>query len=217
MPFGSYQASSDDAIRNATRLIKEAGAHAVKIEGGHRAGLVERMRDAEISVVAHIGLTPQSVHRMSGYQVQGRSTEAIDRLYADAIALEAAGAVAIVLEGVPREVAAEITRRASVPTIGIGAGPDCDGQILVFHDLFNLTFSTSAKFVRRYADGAAFFGEALGRYRDEVVARSFPDDGESYHLSKNVLAQLATVEQGEDRHSQNELEPLSELEPSVRG
>ena len=216
MPFGSYQASSDDAIRNATRLIKEAGAHAVKIEGGHRASLVERMSEAEISVVAHIGLTPQSVHRMSGYQVQGRSTEAIDRLYADAIALESAGAVAIVLEGVPREVAAEITRRASVPTIGIGAGPNCDGQILVFHDLFNLTFSSSAKFVRRFADGAAFFGEALGRYRDEVTARSFPDDGESYHLSKEVSARLTLVEQRDSRQNQNELKRFSESEPSVR-
>lgn len=216
MPFGSYQVSAEDAIRNAARLIKEAGAHAVKVEGGRRrAALVERMTEAEISVVGHIGLTPQSVHRMSGYHVQGRSMEAIDGLYADAIALEAAGAVAIVLEGVPREVAAEITRRAGVPTIGIGAGPECDGQILVFHDLFNLTFSAPAKFVRRYADGAAFFGAALARYREDVAARSFPDDAESYHLSKEVRAQLAEEWREGVEHG-DELERLSELEDSVR-
>ncbi|MGA7155556.1 MAG: 3-methyl-2-oxobutanoate hydroxymethyltransferase [Acidobacteriaceae bacterium] len=217
MPFGSYQVSPEEAIRNAIRLIKEAGAHAVKVEGGAlRAPLVERMTEAEISVVAHIGLTPQSVHRMSGYHVQGRSMEAIDRLYADAIALEAAGAVAIVLEGIPREVAAEITRRVSVPTIGIGAGPDCDGQILVFHDLFDLTFSSPAKFVRRYADGVAFFGEALGRYRDDVLARSFPDDQESYHLSKDVRAQVAIDEHGDGRRGGEEMERFSELVHSVR-
>jgi 3-methyl-2-oxobutanoate hydroxymethyltransferase len=190
MPFGSYHASGSEAVRNATRLIKEAGAQAVKIEGGQRrAALVQRMTDAEISVVAHIGLTPQSVHRMSGYRVQGRTSDAIAELYADAIALEAAGAIAIVLEGIPREVAAEITARSGVPTIGIGAGPDCDGQILVFHDLFNLTFSSPAKFARRYADGAAFFAEALERYRDDVAARTFPSDAESYHLSREVREQ----------------------------
>ena len=142
MPFGSYHASTEDAIRNATRFIKDAGAHAVKVEGGQlRADLVQLLTEAEISVVAHIGLMPQSVHRMGGYRVQGRTSDAIDTLYADAAALEAAGAIAIVLEGIPREVAAEITARSGIPTIGIGAGPDCDGQILVFHDLFNLTFS----------------------------------------------------------------------------
>jgi 3-methyl-2-oxobutanoate hydroxymethyltransferase len=196
MPFGSYHASADDALRNATRFIKESGAHAVKIEGGElRAGLVRRMTEAEISVVAHIGLTPQSVHRMSGYKVQGRSVEAIERLYADAAALQDAGAVAIVLEGIPREVAAEITRRSGIPTVGIGAGPDCDGQILVFHDLFNLTFSAPAKFVRRYADGAEFFMNALDRYRSDVTKRTFPADAESYHLSREVIAQLNSNDQ----------------------
>jgi 3-methyl-2-oxobutanoate hydroxymethyltransferase len=196
MPFGSYQASSDEAIRNATRFIKEAGAHAVKIEGGERrADLVRRMTDAEISVVAHIGLTPQSFHRMSGYHVQGRSIEAIESLYADAAALQDAGAVAIVLEGIPREVAAEATRRCEVPTIGIGAGPDCDGQILVFHDLVNLTFSPPAKFVRRYADAATFFGSALERYRCDVTERTFPADAESYHLSREVAVQVEALEE----------------------
>ena len=194
MPFGSYHASSDEAIRNATRFIKESGAHAVKIEGGERrADLVRRMTDAEISVVAHIGLTPQSIHRMSGYHVQGRSMEAMESLYADAAALQDAGAVAIVLEGIPREVAAEVTARCAIPTIGIGAGPDCDGQILVFHDLFSLTFAPPAKFVRRYADAATFFGSALERYRTDVTSRTFPADAESYHLSREVAAQVKTL------------------------
>ena len=132
MPYGSYHASIDDATRNALRFIKDAGAQAVKIEGGaSRAELVHRLTDAEIPVVGHIGLTPQSVHSMGGYRVQGRTLAAMDRLAADARALEDAGAVAIVLEGIPRELAARITHQAAVPTIGIGAGPDCDGQILL--------------------------------------------------------------------------------------
>jgi 3-methyl-2-oxobutanoate hydroxymethyltransferase len=208
MPFGSYHASVSEGIRNATRFIKESGAHAVKIEGGERrAALVRRMTEAEISVVAHIGLTPQSFHRMSGYQVQGRSIEAIESLYAAAAALQDAGAVAIVLEGIPREVAAEVTARCTIPTIGIGAGPDCDGQILVFHDLFNLTFSSSAKFVRRYADAAGFFSNALDRYRSDVTSRTFPADEESYHLSRNVAAQLETVNAQSEAIQQSKLVP----------
>ncbi len=192
MPFGSYHVSAEDAVRNAVRLVKEAGAHAVKIEGGRtRAALVRHVVEAEIPVVAHIGLTPQSVHRMSGYQVQGRTAEAVEGLYADAEALQAAGAAAIVLEGIPREVAARITAHTCLPTIGIGAGPGCDGQILVFHDLVNLTFSPPAKFVRRYGDAAALFSRALQRYRDDVLSGGFPGDAESYHLPKKVTAELA--------------------------
>ena len=191
MPFGSYHASAGDAVRNAIRFVKDAGAQAVKIEGGQaRAELVRRLTEAEVPVVAHIGLTPQSVHSMGGYRVQGKTLDAMDRLSADARALEDAGAVAIVLEGIPRELAARITSESGVPTIGIGAGPDCDGQILVFHDLFNLTFSPSAKFARQYADGAAFFSSALQRYRDEVTQHHFPSDDESYHLSREVQAAL---------------------------
>jgi 3-methyl-2-oxobutanoate hydroxymethyltransferase len=201
MPFGSYHASTEEAIRNATRFIKEAGAHAVKIEGGQRrADLVQRVTEAEISVVAHIGLTPQSVHRMSGYRVQGRTYDAMEELYADALALEAAGAIAIVLEGIPREVAAEITARSGIPTIGIGAGPDCDGQILVLHDLVNLTFSPPTKFARRYADGAAFFANALERYRDDVTARTFPTDAESYHLPRDVREEREALQHLADLH-----------------
>jgi 3-methyl-2-oxobutanoate hydroxymethyltransferase len=142
---------------------------------------------------------------MSGYRVQGRTSDAVEELYADAMALEDAGAIAIVLEGMPREVAAEITARAGVPTIGIGAGPDCDGQILVFTDLSNLSFAPAAKFVRPYADGAAFFGEALARYREDVAARGFPSDAESYHLPSVVREQLDGLK------LLKELEPMDEV------
>jgi 3-methyl-2-oxobutanoate hydroxymethyltransferase len=196
MPYGSYHASARDAVRNGLRFIKEAEAQAVKIEGGStRARLVQRLTDAEVPVVGHIGLTPQSVHSMGGYRVQGTSLEAMHRLTADARALEDAGAIAIVLEGIPRELAASITAESAVPTIGIGAGPECDGQILVFHDLFNLTSSPPAKFTRQYADGAAFFASALAQYRDDVATHRFPNDGESYHLCREVkLAFEAALE-----------------------
>ena len=185
MPFGSYHTSPEDTLRNAIRFLKEAGAEAVKLEGGRdRAALVERLTRKEIPVVAHIGLTPQSLHRMGGYTVQGRSAPAIEALLADAAALEGAGAIALVLEGIPREVAAAITARATIPTIGIGAGPECDGQILVFHDFAGLTFAPSAKFVRRFADAGALLRDGLRAFRDEVTAQTFPSDAESYHLPR---------------------------------
>lgn len=189
MPYGSYHTGTEDTLRNAMRFIKEAGAEAVKVEGGaSRAGLVEQLTHAEIPVVGHIGLTPQSLHRMSGYRVQGRSMAAIDALMADAAVLEAAGAVALVLEGVPREVAARITASSGIPVIGIGAGPDCDGQILVFHDLFHLTFTSSAKFVRSFGDAETLLRKGIEQYRQAVAGGSFPNDAESYHLSSEVLA-----------------------------
>ncbi|MGA2814640.1 MAG: 3-methyl-2-oxobutanoate hydroxymethyltransferase, partial [Candidatus Acidiferrum sp.] len=151
LPFGSYHAGGRKAVENAVRFVKDGGAEAVKIEGGiSRLPIIHRILDAEIPVVGHIGLTPQSVHRMGGYKVQGKTAPAIDALLADATALDRAGVAAIVLEGIPREVAARITAQVATPTIGIGAGPDCDGQILVFHDLAGLTFHSPAKFVRRY-------------------------------------------------------------------
>ena len=193
MPWGSYHLSLDNAVANAVRFVKEAGAQAVKIEGGaSRAELVERLTSAEIPVIGHLGLTPQSVHRMGGYKVQGKSAAAINELLHDAHALESAGAVMLVLEGMPREVAARITTEVGIPTIGIGAGPDCDGQILVFHDLVNLTFSQPAKFVRQYGDAAALFRNAVEGYRRDVEERAFPADGESYHLPKDVAAALGT-------------------------
>jgi len=191
MPYGSYQLSVADGVANAARFIKESGAAAVKIEGGaSRCELVERLTYAEIPVVCHLGLTPQAVHRMGGYKVQGKTLAAAEELTRDARMLEAAGASLIVLEGMPREVAAIITSQLYVPTIGIGAGPDCDGQILVFHDIVNLSFSRPAKFVRQYADAAALFRNAIEKYVHDVEERSFPDESESYHLSKEVTDAL---------------------------
>ena len=158
MPFGSYHGTWL-RLGNAVRFVKEAGAEAVKIEGP-RVELVRALTEAEIPVVGHLGLTPQSIHRMGGYRVQARTAEAVLQLKADAHALADAGAGVLVLEGIPREVAAAITAELPIPTIGIGAGPDCDGQILVFHDLVNLTFAPQAKFVRRYADAAALIRDA---------------------------------------------------------
>jgi 3-methyl-2-oxobutanoate hydroxymethyltransferase len=181
MPFGSYHGTVAEALANAVRFIKEAGAEAVKIEGP-RIELVRALTDAEIPVIGHLGLTPQSIHRMGGYRVQARTAEAASMLKSDALALAEAGAAALVLEGVPREVAAEITAALPIPTIGIGAGPECDGQILVFHDLLNLTFAPPAKFVRRYADAGSLIRAAIEHYREDVEHRVFPSDEESYHL-----------------------------------
>jgi 3-methyl-2-oxobutanoate hydroxymethyltransferase len=182
MPFGSYHGPASEGVANAVRFVKEAGAEAVKIEGP-RVELVRALTQAEIPVVAHLGLTPQSVNRMGGYRVQARTAETVLQLKADAFALAEAGAGALVLEGVPREAAAAITAELPIPTIGIGAGPDCDGQILVFHDLVNLTFAPAAKFVRRYGDAAAVIRSAVEHYREDVERRAFPSDEESYHLS----------------------------------
>jgi 3-methyl-2-oxobutanoate hydroxymethyltransferase len=191
MPWGSYHVSLESGVANAVRFLKEAGAQAVKIEGGaSRAELVERLTSAEIPVIGHLGLTPQSVHRMGGYKVQGKTAAAINELLHDAHILESAGAVLLVLEGMPREVASRITAEVGIPTIGIGAGPDCDGQILVFHDLVNLSFTSPAKFVRRYGDAATLFSNAINGYRRDVEARAFPADSESYHLPKDAAAAL---------------------------
>ncbi len=191
MPYASYHVDVAEGVRNALRFVQEAGAEAVKVEGGrNRAELVQRLTDAEIPVIGHLGLTPQSLHRMGGYRVQGKSVLAAEQLIEDALALEAAGAVLMVLEGVPREVAARITEELTIPTIGIGAGPECDGQILVLHDLLNLTFAPAAKFVRRYADAATLVRNAVGGYRRDVETRSFPGDAESYHLPAEARASL---------------------------
>jgi 3-methyl-2-oxobutanoate hydroxymethyltransferase len=184
MPFGSYQGDQRAAVANAVRFVKESGAEAVKLEGGRsRADVVRAIVDAEVPVMGHIGLTPQSVHRMGGYKVQGKTMAAIEDLRADALALEAAGCFAIVLEGVPRELARIVTDELRIPTIGIGAGPDCDGQILVLHDMMTMIASPPAKFVRRYANVAGVMLEALEHYRRDVEAGKFPADEESYHLS----------------------------------
>jgi len=194
MPYGSYHVSPDEAIRNAARFIKEAGAEAVKIEGGEkRAELIRRIIDAEIPVTGHIGLTPQSVNVMGGYKVQGKSLTAVEQLMRDAVALDRSGVACIYLEGIPREVAAMITAEVATPTIGIGAGPDCDGQVLVYHDVLNLTFTPPAKFVRRYGDAAELISHAAQAFRADVISRQYPSDQESYHLPKETRAALETV------------------------
>jgi 3-methyl-2-oxobutanoate hydroxymethyltransferase len=197
MPFGSYHGSIEDAVANAIRFVKEAGAEAVKIEGS-RVELVRALADAQIPVIGHLGLTPQSVHRMGGYRVQARTADEAASLRVQARALARAGAGAIVLEGVPREAAAAITAELSIPTIGIGAGPDCDGQILVFHDLVNLTFSPAPKFVRRYADAALLMRTAIEHYREDVERRAFPADEESYHLPASTRRALRGDSASED-------------------
>ena len=187
MPYGSYQVSVEYTLRNALRFVKEAGSEAVKLEGGAaQASRVRALTEAEIPVVGHIGLTPQSVYRMGGYRVQGRSEAAAAQLRDDALALEDAGAIALVLEGIPRELAAQITGLLTIPTIGIGAGPECDGQILVFHDLFSLTFTKQPKFVRSFGNARELMEQGLQAFRESVTAGTFPSDAESYHMPNGV-------------------------------
>ena len=194
MPYGSYHVDEKEALRNAARLVKEGGAEAVKIEGGEkRADLIRRVVEAEIPVAGHIGLTPQSVNVMGGYKVQGKTLAAIEQLMRDAVALDKAGVACLYLEGIPREVAAMITAEVETPTIGIGAGPECDGQVLVLHDLLGLTFGPPAKFVRRYADVGAVITGAVQAYREDVLAGRYPSDSESYHLPRETQAALETI------------------------
>jgi len=182
MPFGTYQGDVNEALKNAVRFVKEAGAEAVKVEGGERRlEVIARLTEAEIPVMGHVGLTPQSVHSMGGYRVQGKTERAAEQLLRDARAVEAAGAFGIVLEGIPRELAAEITKSVRIPTIGIGAGPDCDGQILVLHDLLGLTFQEPPKFARRYANIGEVISQAVREYCEDVQGGAFPSDAESYH------------------------------------
>jgi len=194
MPFGSFHVTEDEALRNAARFVKEGGAEAVKMEGGEkRADLIRRVIDAEIPVAGHIGLTPQSVNVMGGYKVQGKSLQAIEQLMRDAVALDRAGVCCLYLEGIPREVAAMITAEVATPTIGIGAGPECDGQVLVIHDILNLTFGPPAKFVRRYGDAAALISDAVQAFRTDVLSHQYPSDSESYHLPKETQRALEDV------------------------
>jgi 3-methyl-2-oxobutanoate hydroxymethyltransferase len=191
MPFGSYHISDDQALTNAIRFIKEGGAEAVKLEGGScRAGLVKKLVESQIPVMGHIGLTPQSIHTFGGYRVQGRTLDSAAELQADAEALEEAGAFSIVLEGIPRELAAIITHRLRISTIGIGAGPDCDGQVLVYHDLLGLTLGQTAKFVRSYANLREVIHQALTHFRNDVTQGCYPDDSESYHWTSAMRAQF---------------------------
>lgn len=184
MPFMSYQASVDEAVKNAGRLVAEGSAEAVKLEGGAEFGdVIRKIVRAGIPVMGHIGLTPQSVHRMGGYVIQGRDEKKAARLLEDALALEAAGCYSLVLEGIPATVADTITSKLSIPTIGIGAGPRCDGQVLVIYDLLGMDPAFSPKFVKRYAQLHEVIGGAVGRYLDEVKTGAFPAEEHSFRMT----------------------------------
>lgn len=191
MPYGSFHISLEESVRNALRLVKEAGVEAVKIEGGERRlELIARLVEAEIPVMGHVGLTPQSINALGGFHVQGKSADAARQIERDARAVEAAGAFSIVLESVPRELAAQITAESHIPTIGIGAGPDCDGQILVFHDLVGFGTQHKPKFVRTYANLSDEISRAVSDYCADVRAGQFPADAESYHSAAELREHL---------------------------
>ena len=196
MPYGTYHTGADDAVRAALRLVKEGGAEAVKLEGGrNRVEVIRRLVSEEVPVMGHVGLTPQSLNKLGSYRLQAKTADAARRLVEDALMLEEAGVFAVVLEVVPREVAREVTRALRVPTVGIGAGPDCDAQILVTHDLLGLSFSRSSpRFVRQYADVRAAMNDAINRYAEDVRSGAFPSDAESYPLPADAAAQLKLAE-----------------------
>jgi 3-methyl-2-oxobutanoate hydroxymethyltransferase len=199
LPFLTYQVGVEDALRNAGRLIKDGGVDAVKLEGGvHVADTIRAIAAIDIPVMGHVGLTPQSVHRMGGHKVQGRKRgdKAGDRerVLADAHAVEDAGAFAVVLEGIPLDLAAEITESLSIPTIGIGAGMHCDGQILVLHDVLGLSQTVRPKFARRYADLWQTATAAIGAYAADVRAGAFPSEAHSFHPLVSVPPERRTAE-----------------------
>jgi 3-methyl-2-oxobutanoate hydroxymethyltransferase len=189
MPFGSFQVSDEDAVRNAIRFVKEAGADAVKLEGaGVMLSRVRAIVAAGIPVMGHIGLTPQSATMLGGFKAQGRSAEKAAALLQDARALESAGCFSIVLEAVPAPVAARVTRELAIPTIGIGAGAECDGQVLVWHDLLGLYEGHAPRFVKQYADLAEAIKTAVGAYVEEVRERRFPEEQHTYSMPEEELA-----------------------------
>ena len=192
MPYFSFHLSADETIRNASRFLKEGGAAAVKIEGASqkRLKLVEAMVEAEIPVMGHVGLTPQSIHHLGRYRVKGMGAEEGRRIVANAASLEKAGAFAVVLESVPVEIAEAVTRTLKIPTIGIGAGPACDGQVLVFHDMMGFSVGYMPKFVRKYADLHGVMSGAVEAYSRDVREGRFPDDATSYHLKPEVPAEI---------------------------
>ena len=192
MPFMSYQAEVEEAVRNAGHMLKEGGAQSVKLEGGrHVAETVRRMVQLGIPVMGHIGLTPQAVNQLSGYHVQGKSSQAAVELIEDARALDEAGAYAIVLESIPAPLSKIITEGVSVPTIGIGAGVHCDGQVQVFHDLLGLLADFVPKHARRYANLAETIKEAAAQYITDIQTQTFPSDKESHPMKKSVVDELA--------------------------
>lgn len=191
MPYGSFHVSLEESVRNAVRLVKEGGAEAVKVEGGERRiELIARLVESEIPVMGHVGLTPQSIHALGGFHVQGKTVDAARQLERDARAVEAAGAFSVVLESLPREIAARITEKLHIPTIGIGAGPECDGQVLVFNDLVGLTMGHKPKFARQYVNLAAEISRAVTSYCEDVRRGDFPSDAESFHTSAQLREQM---------------------------
>ncbi len=191
MPFMSYQTGPQEALRNAGRMLKEGGAQSVKLEGGVRvAETVRTIVEAGIPVMGHIGLTPQSINQIGGYKVQGKTPAAAVKLLSDALALEQAGAYAIVLECVPAQLAAEITGRVAIPTIGIGAGPHCDGQVQVFHDLLGLFTDFVPKHAKRYAEAGRLIVEAVRAYANDVHERRFPTEKESFIVDESVFSEV---------------------------
>ena len=205
MPFGSFQVSDEDAIRNGIRFVKEAEADAVKLEGaGPTISRVLALVGAGIPVMGHVGLTPQSATILGGFRAQGRTAEKAQRLLQDARALEAAGCFAVVLEAVPAEVATRITESLSVPTIGIGSGRGCDGQVLVFHDLLGLYEGKAPRFVKQYADLAAETKSALERYAADVRSGAFPSDEHTYSIPEDELAAFEAALSGSRAESETE-------------
>jgi 3-methyl-2-oxobutanoate hydroxymethyltransferase len=191
MPFLSFHISVEESLRNAGRLMQEAGAHAVKIEGGReRVAVVRALTESGIPVMGHIGLTPQTVHQLGGFRVQGKDVESARRLIDDAKALEEAGAFAVVLECVPAPLAKKVTQEVGIPTIGIGAGPDCDGQVLVNHDMIGLFGGHVAKFVRQYAQVGEIMKEAFKAYKEDVEKGTFPAEEHCYTIKEDVLDKL---------------------------
>ena len=187
MPFHAYQVSVEQGVGNAVRLVREGGAEAVKLEGGrNKFAVIEAILNVDIPVLGHLGLTPQSIHKFGGFRVQGKLKKKADEILRDAIELEKLGVFAVVLESIPMELAGKISESIRIPTIGIGAGKYCDGQILVFHDLVGFTDIYQPKFARKYADTHQIMKEALSNYIDDIHSGNFPDESESFHLNKDI-------------------------------
>ena len=195
MPYFSFHLSTEESVFNASRFIKEAGAQGVKIEGASkkRLKLIESLVEAEIPVMGHVGLTPQSIHHIGQFKVKGSEKGEARKVIQDAVNLEKAGVFAVILECIPMELAGIITEKLKVPTIGIGAGPRCDGQILVFHDLVGYSSGYLPKFVKKYADLHGIISQAVGKYKDDVIKGAFPDDEHSYHLKPEAARLLKII------------------------
>jgi 3-methyl-2-oxobutanoate hydroxymethyltransferase len=193
MPYFSFHLSVEESVFNASRFLKEAGAAAVKIEGASkkRLKLIEALVEAEMPVMGHVGLTPQSIHRLGEFRVRGKKADEAQKIITDALNLEKAGVFSVILECIPLELARIITEKLKVPTIGIGAGPYCDGQILVFHDLVGLSNGYLPKFVRKYADLCKIISQAVKAYMNDIKSGDFPDDRYSYHLKAEVLKEIS--------------------------